>query len=38
MPFISKPPYLPSRIGKTETSINSAALIIVFLMHLNKIF
>jgi polyhydroxybutyrate depolymerase len=30
MPFISKPPYLPSRIGKTETSINSAALIIDF--------
>jgi polyhydroxybutyrate depolymerase len=30
MPLISKPPYLPSKIGKTETSINSAELIIDF--------
>ena len=30
MPLISKPPYLPARIGKTETSINSAKLILDF--------
>lgn len=30
MPLISKPPYLPSRIGKTETSVNSAKLILDF--------